>query len=198
MPLRQTELEVQFVEMTTAELQALPLQFYRAQEDNIGDDQPRIALTDDPSLIRKQLNQGIADGRTTIIMAPRVTAIDGLAAQLTSTERRPVTIPKAVVPATRPAAADTDQAAPPTEVLPQWQPGLALIEEETGIRATIVSKEDLLALDLQLNYQGQVAKVSSFLRDGQMLAIWLPQRNAATGKVLVALAIPRVIRRVEN
>ena len=196
-PLRQTEVEVLFLELTPAAMKELNLPF-RWTKVNGKDDKLQPAIADAEMLTNERLNALLANGsannfsknfsETTvagrILTAPRVRALDGLTALLNSTETRTLKWP----------IGDDKTPAPQQDA---WKAGIAKIQTETGIRVKCASKDDLIAMDLQIMLNDETARMSAIVRDGQKLALLLPRREPSNGVVHIAIVTPRIIRRAE-
>jgi len=143
------------------------------------------------------LNEGLADGSARVITAPRVTAIDGLTASLTSTERRSLDFNKPQTPEPEDEATDEDDKAPnfPVKATDNWKEGLTFVESQTGFIATPVLHGDLMNLRFQIILDNVVTPGNTVLRDGQTLAIRLPNANPQTGWPRVVLVKARILRR---
>ena len=198
-PLKQTEIEVLLVEMAPDEMEELALPFRWTGSGDGGDKTwPAIAEVSQAAAKRLDNLRQLADQTAAIripvffkvINAPRVTALDGLTATLMATESRGLYLLAA--PETKMSA--EGEAETPRPAADAWQTGIATIQNSTGIRVKCASKDDLIAIDLQIDLNNQAAQMSAIVRDGQKLAMLLPQRNETTGAVLVAFVTPRVIR----
>ncbi len=166
-PVNQTEIEAKFVDMPLADLNALKLPLRWTISDAPDTSWPAVGLA--PDDMEKQLNALITDGRTRIITAPRMTVVDGLNGQLFSRETRSIELQKTNdVKTARDAMLALEG---------EWREGLTLVSDETGLRATAVTKGDLIAMDLQAEILGQVTQFSSVVRNGQTLAVLLPQNG---------------------
>ena len=208
--LKQTEVEVLLIELAPDELQELALPFRWTGHDH--DDKSWPAVAEVSQATEEQLDKlralatayadagedgaaipTTADGNPVffnVLNAPRVTALDGITAVLISTENRGVDLSaKPKVPI------ETDEDQTPRSPMNVWQAGVTRVQSSTGIRVKCASKDDLIAMDLQVILNGETSQMSAIVRDGQKLAMLLPTRNPENGAVRVAIVAPRLIKR---
>ncbi len=217
----QIEVEAQIWDMSPGKFASLPIVFRdvafgsekipvlgdvnAAKNANItsgaGDFFARVAFaapTSDMTSVRQKLNEGLADGSARLITAPRVTAIDGLVASLASTESRVLNFDKPPTPKAEDETTNNDDGNAPNptrEVIDSWKAGLTLVESQTGFAVAPVLHGDVMNLGFRITFDNTVTPGSTVMRDGQTLAVRLPNDNPATGWPRVALLKVHVIRR---
>lgn len=177
-PLRQVEVEAQFCSMSPQTLKALPLKFV------MSNGAPSVALVPPTVSLSAELNKLIADNKVRIITAPRVTAIDGLTAQLTSTE----SIELALSPQAK-------KSANALEASKQWTPDTSVFLVETGLNCTPVLQGDLIKLFARATLNNRSVNGNTTLRDGETIAIAMPadKSDAAKTRTVIFLTA-RIIR----
>ena len=212
-PINQTEVEVQLLEMAPAVLDSLGLQFRWPVNDDGDSDKTWVGLADASDLTNQLINQllvadtdrAVANAPATladeevddlpryfkIITAPRVTVLDGLMAQLTSTETRILNFP---APQIADAPIEGENEAQRLSAL-AWREGYQTTQSSTGMHIKCASKDDLIAMDLRFDLGNDGSRMSAIVRDGQKLAMLLPKRDSANGAVHLALITAKQIRR---
>ena len=224
-PLKQVEFEVQIWEMSPATLTSLPLVFRdtstpadakkssRQTDDKKDERSPfnpdflsRIALAapmSDIAPTTKILASGLKNKSAALIATPRVSVIDGLVATTQSTESRALLLADKTnektdaAPQTKPKNQEETPPKPDvdTNALPE---GIAFISGQTGVTIAPVLHGDAMSLAFSILLDGNMTQATTTLRDGQTLAIRLPNANSATGWPRVALITPRIIHRADD
>lgn len=179
-PINQAEVEAKFCFISPQILKTLPLKFVESE----GGGAPSIASMPPTLSLDTELNKLIAANKIRLITAPRVTAIDGLTAQLYSTESRSIML--------SPLAkkwGDIPEAERP------WQPGLTTVQLRTGFNCTPIFHGDLIKLLMSPTLDNVSANVTANMRDGQTIAISMPVDKSNLDRHLVIFVTTRVIRR---
>ena len=218
-PLKQVEVEAQIWEIAPAKLKSLSLVFRDTANDEEKTSQQGADKTADPlnnigagdyfartafaaptsniAPILQELTAGLADGSARVITAPSVIAIDGLVASLTSVEARALALdetPQSEVETTN--GKEKKRLDSSNRADNNWNMGLTFLQSQTGFTAAPVLHGDRINLSFQLILNNNVTSASTIMRDGQTLAIRLPNANPTTGWTRVALITPRIIRHV--
>ena len=181
LPLRQVEVEAQFLQMSPQTLKTLPLKFAKNKDAFYV---PSVALVPPKLRLSGELNQLIAANKVRIVTAPRVTAIDGLTAQLTSQETRSVMLSPAVE---KFAEMSRDES--------QWLPGISTVQLETGLNCTPILHGDSIKLFTRCTLNDHSANVSANLRDGETIAIVMPYDKSDLTDRTVILVTARIVPR---
>ena len=206
-PLGQVEIEAQIWEIAPAEFAQLPLVFRNVSRSTSAFDDTtfgELALavpTGEIAPIAQQLQSWQAAQRAKVINAPRVTAIDGMAATLSSTETRSFNVDQMEEskPQQEPAEDETDEAIqmplPYEEKIDDgWTWGKSRVQNQTGLKAIAVLHGDLIALGFQVMLDNQITRASTILRDGQTLPIRLSGASESGWPRVVLLQI-RTLKR---
>ena len=180
-PLKQVEVEAQFLQMSPQTLKTLPLKFAKNKDPFYA---PSVALVPPTMSLSGELNKLIADNKVRVITAPRVTAIDGLTAQLTSTEMRSAML-----------SSDAKKFAGMSPDELQWLPGVSMVQIETGFNCTPIFHGDSIKLLTQSTLNDRSVNVSANLRDGETFAILMPADKSNVTDRIVVLVTARVVRR---
>ena len=216
-PMGQVEIEAQIWEVAPAEFAQLPLEFRNASRSTAPSNDATFGelafapLDDDISDVTRQLQDWANTDRARLITAPRVTAIDGLAASLTSTETRAfdVNAMQENKPEPRAAAAKNEMpdkgVAAQFPIAPQaekvddnWKLGVSRIQDQTGFNALPVLHGDLIALAYQVFFNNELTMGSTIVRDGQTLPIRLASASATNGWTRLALIKTHILRLADN
>ena len=218
-PISQIEVEAQIVDMSPARLASLPLVFCDAaqEEEKIpilgdvkvgnggakvgdGDIFTRTAFaapTSDASILTQKLNEGLADGSARIINNPRITVMNGLTASLYSTEQRALLLdtPPTTEVGDEAINDEANAAIPTKEDVNEWREGLTFVQSQTGFVAAPVLHGDVMNLGFRITFNNSVTSGNTIMRDGQTLAVRLPNDNIENGWPRVALIKAHIIHR---
>lgn len=180
-PINQIEIEAIFSQMSPEVLKTLPLKFVTSKGAPVA---PSLALVPPTVNFTMELNRRIADNKVRIITAPRVTAIDGLTAQLTSTESLGLVL-----------STLTEKPTDLSEAEKQWLPGFSALQIETGLNCTPILRGDLIKLFTRATLNNRSANVNTTLRDGETIAIAMPAEKSDTANRTVIFLSVRLVRR---
>ncbi len=181
-PLQQVEVEAQFLQMSPQTLKALPLKFAKNEDPFFA---PSVALVPPTMSLSGELNKLIASNKVRVMTAPRVTAIDGLTAQLTSSEMRSAML-----------SSDAKKFADLSSDELQWLPGVSMVQMETGFNCTPVFHGDSIKLFTQSTLNDRSANVSANIRDGETFAVLMPADKSNVTDRIVIFVTARVVRRL--
>ncbi len=180
-PIRQVEVEAQFCQMSPQTLKILPLKFAENEDSSYA---PSVAQVPPTVNLKMELTRLVADKKVRLITEPRMTAIDGLAAQHMSSETRPMVLSTL---AKKPAdMSDADE---------QWLPGLAMVRMDTSFTCMPIFHGDLIKLFTRSTLNDRNSNVSANLRDGEGIAIVMPFDKSDTTNRTVIFVTARIIRR---
>lgn len=178
-PLRQIEVEAQFCELSQRALKELPLEFVSNEHTPYA---ASVSLV--PPTIIADLNRLIAANEVRVITAPRITAIDGLTAQIMTTESIPMVM-----------APQIGKLKDQLDVRKQWAPGISFVEVETGLTCTPVLQGDLIKLFTRSTLNDRSVNVNATLRDGETIAIAMPADKSDAASRTVIFLTARIVRR---
>ena len=201
-PLKQVEIEVQIWEMSPNTLESLPLVFRDTAKTGNSfntDFLSRIALaapTSDIAPTTQILTAAIKTKFAHLIMAPRLTVIDGLVGTTQSNESRALLLNEKKN-ATSQAESKKQEETPPTPKIDKetFPEGIAFIIGQNGVTLAPVLHGDAMSLAFGITLDGSVTQAATTLRDGQTLAVRLPNANPTNGWMRVALIKARIIHR---
>lgn len=180
-PIRQVEVEAQFCQMSPQTLKTLPLKFAANEDSSYA---PSVAQVPPTVNLNTELSKLVADKKVRIITKPRMTAIDGLAAQHMSSQTRPMALSTL---AKNPAdMSDADE---------PWLPGLAMVRMDTGLTCMPIFHGDLIKLFTRSTLNDRSANVSANLRDGESIAIVMPFEKSDTNNRTVIFVTAHIVRR---
>ena len=209
-PLNEIEFEMQIWEMSPDKLKSLPLIFRgtakpaNTKENSASntDFLSRIALaapTSDIASTSQILSAGLKDKSANLIITSRLNVIDGLVGTLQSNESRSLVFDgwTSDAPRNKPK---TEAKNPPTpdESKNAFPEGLAFISGQTGITVGPILHGNAMSLVFSINFDGSSTQAATTLRDGQTLAVRLPNDDPATGWPRIALIKAHIIRRADG
>lgn len=183
-PINQVEIEAQFCQMSSQTLKEFPLQFTATGEEDYA---PAMALVPPTLKLGAELNKRIASNKIRVITAPRLTALDGLAANLQSTETRSLIL--------SPLDKKTADVTEPDML---WLPGLSTVQIETGLNCTPVFHGDLIKLFARMTLNNIDVNVTANMRDGETVAIAMPAKKSDADKRTVIFLTARTVRRASD
>ena len=208
-PLNQVEIEAQIWEMSPAVLTSLPLVFRDGTENaetkknagKIGDEKaanlnfpPRIGLALPLSNIAPTAEILLASAKNRsarLITTPRVNVVDGLVATIQTNEARSLNFGENTDTGSQ-RKPKTGEAAPPIDksALPE---GFALVNGQTALTVRPILRGDFMSLIFSITLDNNITQAATTLRNGQTLAVRLPNVNAANGWPRVALIQAKII-----
>ena len=213
-PIGHVEIEAQVWEIAPAEFAKLPLNFRNASRstaafnDGAFGELAFAPLEDDMTDINKQLQFWSETERAKLVTTPRVTAMDGLAASLSTTETRSFNINAMEESKDEPEAAvaeDEDEIARTAPIVKpekkaetfddNWKLGVSRIHSEWHYKFLPVLHGDLIALAYEIVFDNQITTASTIMRDGQTLPVRLGNARKNNGWVRLVLLRPRRIVR---
>ncbi len=214
-PLNEVGIEAQIWEMSPDTFKSLPLVFrYTTQYENarqstqpVGDKQEntplnvdflwRIALaapTSDIASTTQILEAGLKDKSARLLTAPRVTVVDGLVATVQLNESRALVFDAAKSAAPQAKPKTKERASPADDgVKDKFPEGLAFVNGQTGLTVGPLLHGGALSLNFSISLDSSVTQAATTLRDGQTLAVRLPNDNPTTGWPRVALIKVHII-----
>ncbi len=200
-PLNQVEFEVQLWEMSPNTLQSLPLVFRDTSKSANKFDTDflsRIALAAPASDIAPTtqiLMAGLKTNFTNLISTQRLTVVDGLVATTQSNESRVLLLDEKKSATPQAESKKKEQTSPIADADKGTFPeGVAFVNGQTGVTIAPTLHGDAMSLTFGIILEGNMTQVATTLRDGQTLAIRLPNANPRTDWPRVALITSRILR----
>lgn len=209
-PLNQIEIEAQIWEMSPVTLTSLPLVFHDGTERvGVGKSIPkpggkpdflsRVALalpTSNIAPTTEILLAGAKDGSAHLLAEPRVNVIDGLVATAQVNEVRSLVFGENTGVGSQ-GKPKNSEATPPIDKTALSE-GFAFVNGQTSLTVRPILHGDALSLIFSITLDNNITQAATTLRDGQTLAVRLPNVNAANDWSRVALIQAKIVPHLGN